>query len=162
MPFNELAPWEHPKERFPSSKKPDAVTIYSLFPNIDKYALGYETVFKTLKNIADQGAPSFPPYNILKDGDDYEISMAVAGYSRDQLDIELVERTLTVKTVGLAEPKEGKQVIHKGIAQRNFTSTFALGEHIEVKDAKLEDGMLTIYLTLELPEEKKPKTIEIN
>jgi molecular chaperone IbpA len=166
MPPFEMEPWNTPSPHEPSYprnniKQSDSVTIYSLFPNIDKYALGYETVFKTLKNIADQKAPTFPPYNITKDGDDYEIVMAVAGYSRDQLDIEVIDGVLTVKTIGIEEQDDSKTIIHKGIAQRNFRSTFALAEYVEVKDASLVDGMLTISLKMELPEEKKPKTIEI-
>jgi molecular chaperone IbpA len=156
----QLEPWpSHNEDRY--VKKPDSVTIYSLFPNIDKYALGYETVFKTLKNIADQKAPTFPPYNITKDGDDYEIVMAIAGYSKDQLDIEVVDSVLTVKTIGIEDESNSKQIIHKGIAQRNFKSTFALAEYVEVNGASLVDGMLTISLKMEMPEEKKPKTIQI-
>jgi molecular chaperone IbpA len=160
-----MEPWKkpslHEENPLSKSKQPDSVTIYSLFPNIDKYALGYETVFKTLKNMADQKPPTFPPYNITKDGDDYEIVMAVAGYSREQLSISLMDGTLTVKTVGVDEPDDSKKILHKGIAQRNFTATFALAEFVEVKEATLVDGMLTIDLKMELPEEKRPKAIEI-
>lgn len=142
-------------------KAPTPVTIYSLFPNIDRWALGFDPVFDTLKELAAQKAPSFPPYNITKDQDKYEITMALAGYRREHLSIEVKDRVLTVKTVEDMERDDIREVVHQGIAQRNFTSTFALADHVEVKSAKLEDGLLVIKLELELPEEKKPKQIEI-
>ena len=87
--------------------------------------------------------------------------MALAGYRREQLDIFVKDQVLTIKTIDDLETDDDREVIHQGIAQRNFTTTFALAEHVEVKSAKLADGLLTIKLQLELPEEKKPKQIEI-
>lgn len=154
---------DHYQTRKPSKPAvPTPVTIYSLFPNIDRWALGFDPVFETLKQLAAQKNPSFPPYNITKDEDKYEITMALAGYRREHLSIEVKERVLTVKTVEDMERDDIREVVHQGIAQRNFTSTFALADHVEVKSAKLEDGLLTIKLELELPEEKKPKQIDIS
>jgi molecular chaperone IbpA len=148
--------------RHQPKKAPTPVTIYSLFPNIDRWALGFDPVFDTLKELAAQKSPSFPPYNITKEDDKYEITMALAGYKREQLSIEVKDRVLTVKTIEDMESDDNREVVHQGIAQRNFTSTFALADHVEVKEAKLEDGLLIIKLELELPEEKKPKQIEIS
>lgn len=164
-PF-EIQPWENPHDQYPPAKPRAKVvdqkpaTIYTLFPNIDRWGIGYDSVFETLKELA-QHKPSFPPYNLVKDGDRYEITMALAGYRREHLDLFVKDRVLTVKTVEDMERDDIRDVIHQGIAQRNFTTTFALAEHVEVKSAKLQDGLLTIKLELELPEEKKPKQIEI-
>lgn len=156
-----VTPPSHPYEKkTPAKVDQKPVTIYSLFPNIDRWGIGYDSVFETLKQLS-QHKPSFPPYNLVKDGDRYEITMALAGYRREHLDIFIEDRVLTVKTVEDMEKDDVRDVIHQGIAQRNFTSTFALAEHVEVKSAKLEDGLLTIKLELELPESKKPRAIEI-
>lgn len=152
-------PWEKQKPKAKAALNP--LTIYSLFPNIDRWALGFDPVFETLKELAAQKAPSFPPYNITKDGDKYEISMALAGYRREYLDISVKDRVLTVKTKEDMEKDDIREVIHQGIAQRNFTTTFALADYVVVKSAKLQDGLLTIKLEQELPEEKKAKAIEI-
>lgn len=167
-PF-EIQPWDkhdptyppHQPYKAPSKVDQKPTTIYSLFPNIDRWGIGYDSVFNTLKELA-QHKTSFPPYNLVKDGDKYEITMALAGYKREYLDIFVKDRVLTVKTVEDMERDDIRDVIHQGIAQRNFTTTFALAEYVEVKSAKLEDGLLTIKLELELPEEKKPKQIEIS
>lgn len=140
-------------------------TIYSLFPNIDRWALGYDTVLKTLNELASTKT-SFPPYNITKNGDDYTVEMALAGFRKDDIEIVVKERTLTVRSdiEDNDVPEEGKygKVLHHGIAQRNFTTNFALGEYVEVVDASMSDGILTIKLETHLPEDKKPKQIEIN
>jgi molecular chaperone IbpA len=151
----------------PNSKKtvPDQkpVTVFSLFPNIERWAIGYDSTLDLFSKMAESKAASFPPYNISKDGDRYEITMALAGYKKDQISVKVNERELIVKSViADATTDEDKELLHHGIAQRNFTSTFALGEYVQVKAAKLEDGLLTINLELELPEEKKPRVIEIN
>jgi molecular chaperone IbpA len=157
--------WPPHSDHYPSKKPikaPTPATIYSLFPNIDRWALGFDPVFATLKELAAQKSPSFPPYNITKDGDKYEIVMALAGYRREYLDISVKDRVLTVKTTEDMEKDDIREVVHQGIAQRNFTTTFALADYVEVQSAKLEDGLLTIKLELELPEEKKPKQIDIS
>jgi len=167
-PF-EIQPWgkdgihNPPPQPYKAPHKVDQkpATIYTLFPNIDRWGIGYDSVFSTLTELA-QHKPSFPPYNLVKDGDKYEITMALAGYRREHLDIFVKDRVLTIKTVEDMERDDIRDVIHQGIAQRNFTTTFALADHVEVKSAKLADGLLTIKLELELPEEKKPKQIEIN
>jgi len=141
------------------------VTIYSLFPNIDRWALGYDTLLETLTELSGAKS-SYPPYNITKNGDDYQIEMALAGFRKDDIDIEVKERTLTVRSdiEDKDVPDEGKygKVIHHGIAQRSFTTNFALGEYVEVVDASMSDGILTIKLETHIPDEKKPKQIAIN
>lgn len=137
------------------------VTISSLFPNLDSWALGFEDIFKELEKQAVSKNATFPPYNLVREGDDYEITMAVAGYKKENLKISINGRTLIIETVDLPADTDERELIHKGIAQRSFKSTFALGEYVELKEAKLVDGLLTISLALELPEEKKPRVIDI-
>jgi molecular chaperone IbpA len=87
--------------------------------------------------------------------------MAVAGFKKDQIDVELTGRDLVVSSAVDVEKADIRDVIHQGIASRNIKVTFSLAEHVEVKSAKLADGLLTIKLKMELPEEKKPKVFEI-
>ena len=107
--------------------------------------------------------PSFPPYNLVQSDDDhYQIEFAVAGYSEEELEIKLNNRELIVSGTKTKEEQGKKtQFLHQGIAGRNFTIKFMLGEHIEVKNAELKNGILTIQFERNVPEEKKPKTIEI-
>jgi molecular chaperone IbpA len=103
---------------------------------------------------------AFPPYNVKQiDEDNYIIELAVAGYSREDLDIKVEKDTLTIKSE--KENDDKSEFLHRGIAGRNFTQHFTLGEYMVVKSASLENGMLIINLERELPEEAKPKTIKI-
>ncbi len=106
-------------------------------------------------------APSYPPYNIERVGEnDYRISMAVAGFGDSDLNIEVKENTLTVKGEKLTE-KEDTTFLHRGIASRSFERRFQLADHVVVKGASLENGLLHIDLVRELPEAKKPRTVPI-
>ena len=114
--------------------------------------VGWETNKKTTS--------SFPPYNVKQiDEDNYTIELAVAGYSREDLDIKVEKDTLTIKSDKDNDDKS--DFLHRGIAGRNFTQHFTLGEYMVVKSAELENGMLLINIERELPEEAKPKTIKI-
>jgi len=103
---------------------------------------------------------SFPPYNVKKiDDDTYVVELAVAGYEREDLDIKVEKDTLIIK--GGKENDKEAEYLHKGIAGRNFTQTFTLGEYMIVKSASLDNGLLTVKIEREVPEEAKPKTIKI-
>ena len=103
----------------------------------------------------------YPPYNIeLLDDDEYRITMAVAGFVQDELDIQVEKRTLTVKGSKDNDDVERKY-LHQGIAARNFERRFQLADHVKVTGARLENGMLHIDLAREIPEEEKPKRIPI-
>jgi molecular chaperone IbpA len=105
-------------------------------------------------------ASSFPPYNVKQiDEDNYTIELAVAGYSREDLDIKVEKDTLTIKSD--KENDDKSDFLHRGIAGRNFTQHFTLGEYMIVKSASLENGMLTIKIERDLPEEAKPRQIKI-
>jgi molecular chaperone IbpA len=105
-------------------------------------------------------ASSFPPYNVKQiDEDNYTIELAVAGYSREDLDIKVEKDTLTIKSD--KENDDKSDFLHRGIAGRNFTQHFTLGEYMIVKSASLENGMLTIKIERDLPEEAKPRQVKI-
>jgi len=112
---------------------------------------------------ASQGFDNYPPYNIDKLGEDkYRITMAVAGFTMDTLNIVLLNSELCIS--GATKDKgteEGVQVLHHGIAARAFQRTFRLADYIQVTGAELKDGLLTIHLVREVPEEKKPRMIPI-
>lgn len=144
---------------------PTPATIYSLFPNIDRWALGFDPVFDTLKQLAEQKNSSYPPYNITKFGEGkFMVQVALAGFRKEDITIKVQDRVLTVSSEVEAPEEESLygEVIHHGIAQRNFTQTFALAEYVEVDEAKMEDGILTINLVTNIPDEKKPKVIQIS
>ena len=112
----------------------------------------------TVHNLATRQA--YPPYDILKlDEDTYRLSLAVAGFSKTDIDISVDNGTLIVK--GEITEATDAEVVYKGIAARKFTRTFALGEYMEVSSAELKDGMLTISIVRVVPEDKKPKVIKI-
>lgn len=120
--------------------------------------------FDRLANMLDaQPTNAYPPYNIEKTGDDtYRISMAVAGFAQDDLDLTVENGTLIVR--GNKQDKsdtENANYLHRGIAARAFEQRFQLADHIEVKDARVEHGMLSVDLVREIPERLKPRKIEV-
>ena len=119
--------------------------------------------FDRLLDMLDQVEPmtNWPPYNIEKVEDDqYRITMAVAGFAPDEIEVVQQESTLFVNGQKHPEP-EGVQVLHPGIATRAFKQSFSLADHVKVTGASLENGLLTIELKREVPEELKPRRIEI-
>jgi molecular chaperone IbpA len=138
------------------------LTIADLFPRIDRWGIGLLDELTNLKSIADS-KPSYPPYNITKDGNVWEIALALAGFRKHELEVEVQESTLTVRTNPATdfEREDIRKVIHQGIAQRNFELKFALADHVEVRGAEMKDGILSVKLEQKLPKEKQPKPIEI-
>jgi molecular chaperone IbpA len=134
------------------------------FGNLPKQfntTIGFEPILKRLAELGDSmpKIPTYPPYNIKKTGENtYVIEMAVAGFGKQDLELELQEGTLTVKGNVTAEDGE---YLYKGIAERAFTRTFTLADTVEIKNADLINGMLKIWLERFIPEEKKPKKINI-
>jgi molecular chaperone IbpA len=112
----------------------------------------------TVHNLATRQA--YPPYDILKlDEDTYKLSLAVAGFSKTDINVSVDNGTLIIK--GEIAEVTDVEVVHKGIAARKFTRTFALGEYMEVSSAELKDGMLTVNIVRVVPEDKKPKVIKV-
>ncbi|MCI5106093.1 MAG: Hsp20 family protein [Pseudomonadales bacterium] len=113
-------------------------------------------------NRSESGNTAYPPYNIERlEKDQYRITMAVAGFVQEELDIQTEKGTLTVKGSKQADEVE-RDFLHQGIAARNFERRFQLADHVEVSGARLENGMLHIDLLREIPEADKPKSIPIN
>ena len=110
---------------------------------------------------ADSGAPGYPPYNIeVLDENQYAITLAVAGFSQSELNINVEKGVLTVR--GEKDKQAQRQYLHQGIANRTFERKFNLADYVEVTDADLNNGLLTVNLLKEIPEAMKPKTIPIN
>lgn len=157
--------------REPLHKQAPPTTVISIddvFPKLDRWSIGYSSTFDSLQQLAKQAkASSYPPYNVKKFDDGvWRIDMAVAGFRKDELEISVQDSILTIKSQFdlTEEDHELKDalVLHQGIAQRAFTTNFALAEYVEVQSAEYKDGILTIKLVTNLPEDKKPRTIEIN
>jgi molecular chaperone IbpA len=124
----------------------------------DPFFIGFDALANRLTS-AHSNANGFPPYNVRKiDEDTFVVELAIAGYNKNSLNITEHDGTLTVKG---ERPEDVEEYLHKGIAGRKFTRTFALGEYMYVDEADLKDGMLYIVVKRNIPEEKKPKTIEI-
>lgn len=124
----------------------------------DPFFIGFDKMINRISNTTNHQA-GFPPYNVRKiDEDTFVVELAVAGYNKESLEITEHEGTLTVKG---ERPEDVEEYIHKGIAGRKFTRSFALAEYMYIQSADLVDGMLYIVVKREIPEEKKPKTITI-
>lgn len=123
----------------------------------------FNDLFESLLRDTSESFDSYPPYNIEKSGEDnYRITMAVAGFQQEDLNIVLQDGILTVSgRTKKQEAAEGTQVLHRGIAARSFERTFRLADYIKVDEADLKDGLLTVSLTRVVPEEKKPRMIPI-
>ena len=129
------------------------------------FTVGFDRVFDKLVDYGNTNYETggFPPYNIRKTGDfKHVIEVALAGFSKDEIEVVLTDGVLEIKSSELpATEKPKDDLIHKGIAKRAFTRKFTLADDIEVKDAKLENGLLVIDLEQIVPEHKKPKTIKV-
>lgn len=141
------------------------VTKLNLFDNFNQltpYAVGFDRVFDQLNNYASHNATSsgFPPYNIRKEGDySFVIELALAGFSKKDIEVEVADGLLTIRSV--KENDENDSNIYRGISYRKFNRKFTLADDIVVNNASLENGMLVISLERIIPEEKKPRKIEI-
>lgn len=144
------------------------------FKDFDRFFVGFDKVAEKLASVADQTAKlasNYPPYNIKKvDENKYIIEMAVAGFARQDIEIEIVDDKLTIKgnvRSGEAAEQDSKgewtwpQVLYQGLAMRPFTRTFNLADNVEIRGASLLNGILKIALDAITPEHKKPKKIEI-
>ena len=126
----------------------------------DPFFIGFNRDLARLNNAHRINSQSYPPYDILKlDEDTYRISLAVAGFTKEDIDVSIDNGTLNIK--GEIVEVVDAEVVHKGIAGRKFTRSFALGEYMEVTGADMKDGMLHINVERIVPEEKKPKSIKI-
>jgi len=136
-----------------------------LHPNLkdfDKLFIGFDDQFNRIAKLHDdmtKHIPNYPPYNVKKTGDNtYQIEIAVAGFAKHEIDVELANDQLVIR--GQTQD-DNSDYVFKGIANRAFTRTFAINDQIEVKDAEMLNGMLKIALERIIPEHKKPKKIEV-
>ena len=135
------------------------------FNTVTPYAVGFDRQYERLWDYATHQAESsgFPPYNIQKTEDfKFEIEMALAGFDKKDISVEVAEGVLTIKSIKDKDTGATDEfTLYKGISKRNFTRKFTLADDIVVNDAKLENGMLTISLERIIPEEKKPRQITV-
>ena len=126
----------------------------------DPFFIGFNRELGRLNTAYKTNSQSYPPYDLLKlDEDTYQISLAIAGFSKEDIDVSVDNGTLIIK--GEIVEVTDAEVVHKGIAGRKSVRSFALGEYMEVTSAELKDGMLHIHIDRIVPEEKKPKAIKI-
>jgi molecular chaperone IbpA len=131
--------------------------VQQLFPRSS--FVGFDHLMNELDHVARHANDHYPPHNILRTGEnDYLIELAVAGFTRDELIIEVKDRTLRVE--GKHDSK-GREYIHKGISTKQFERTFRLSEYVQVHGADLVDGVLAIELKVVVPEEMRPRKIDI-
>jgi len=134
------------------------------FNKLTPYAVGYDRIFDHLSRYVDNNATStgFPPYNIRKEGDyNYTIEMALAGFGKKDIEVEVADGTLSVRSVKEDDSDLDDNQIYRGIAYRKFERKFTLADAVVVNGAKLENGMLLIDLERVVPEEKKPRLISV-
>ncbi len=140
------------------------------FNNLRPISVGFDSVFDHFESMLDTDfnfpkVTNYPPYNIVKTGKlTYDIEVALAGYSKEDVSVDYADNTLTIVSKKDEETKEVEDndgVLHKGIAKRNFSRTFTIADDVEVKGAELKDGLLKVSLVKIVPEGKKPRTIKI-
>ena len=135
----------------------------TIFNSLHPYTIGYDDVFKHFETLLEHQQPNYPPYNIVKTGDyTHCVEVALAGYSKAEVEVVVEENTLTIKSSDLpTKDKPKDNGVHKGIAKRAFKRVFTLAEDVVVNDATLKDGLLRVELERVVPEEKKPRVIKI-
>ena len=140
----------------------------SIFNSLRPFSIGFDDMFDQFESMLGNGSlavqSNYPPYNIRKAGKDkYAIEVAVAGFNKDDVEVEYEDNLLTIKTkdVKRTEDKEGDEVIHRGISQRSFARSFTIADDVIVNGAELKDGLLTISCEKIVPEIKKKRLIEI-
>ena len=138
----------------------------SVWNSLRPFSVGFDSIFDEFDRMlesTERYSTNYPPYNIKRVNDtNYRIEVALAGYDKDDIEVELKDSALTVrnKTKEQSIDEKGNGVIHKGISTRQFERAFTISEDIKVKDAELKNGLLTIDLERIIPDEKKPRLID--
>ena len=141
----------------------------SLFNQLRPVTVGFDNVFDHFERMFDDdyrlSVPNFPPYNIVKTGKNtYDVDLALAGYGKKDIEVNLEEGVLTIKSVKTKEEKEvedNEGVLHKGIAKRYFSKSFTIADDVKVNGAELKDGLLKVSMERVIPEHKKAQTITV-
>ena len=140
----------------------------SIFNSLRPFSIGFDDMFDQFESILENGGlvqSNYPPYNIRKASKDkYAIELAVAGFNKDDVEIEYEDKLLTVKTkkVNKTAEKDGNEIVHRGISQRSFSRSFTIADDVKINGAELKDGLLTINCEKIVPEQKKKTLIPIN
>lgn len=142
-----------------------ATLFEDFFRDLNRVAIGFEPTLRKLhdvQNTFSSGSTGYPPYDLeMIDENHYRITLAVAGFTRDDLEIQTVDNQLVISG-DIKEKNENRQYIFKSIASRAFKRVFHLADHVKIENASLEDGLLTIDCVREVPEALKPRKIEIS
>ncbi len=135
------------------------MTAIDSFGRFRPFAIGFDRFFEDIERVSSIN-DNFPPYNVIKSSEDsYLIELAVAGFNKDELNIEYKDAILTV--TGDNTTRQELDFVHKGISERSFRRSWTLGDHVKVKTATVVNGLLVISLEREIPESEKPQTIKI-
>ena len=142
----------------------------SIFNQLRPVTVGFDNVFDHFERMMDDHnfnqmtATNFPPYNIVKTGEyTYDVELALAGFSKDDIEVHYENNMLTVKSKqkDKSEAKDSEGVIHRGISKRWFSKSFTISDDVEIKGAELKDGLLKVSMERIVPEGKKARTIEV-
>ena len=135
------------------------MTAIDSFGRFRPFAIGFDRFFEDIERVSSIN-DNFPPYNVIKSSEDsYLIELAVAGFNKDELNIEYKDAILTV--TGDNTTIQDLDFVHKGISERSFRRSWTLGDHVKVKSATVVNGLLVLSLEREIPESEKPQTIKI-
>ncbi len=134
-------------------------------PSFHRHAIGFDRMFDELnRTFANSKADNYPPHNVVQlDDTHFVVEVAVAGFAENEIDVKLADNVLTVtgEKIKVEDEVNKPEYLHKGISTRNFTRNFNLADNVEVRGAYVENGILAVNLELVVPEEKKPKSIQI-
>ena len=140
------------------------LTLRSIdIPTVRRFGIGFDSLIDEILRAGNNTSTNYPPYNIIKTGEEsVTIEIAVAGFEEGDVKITLNNRTLHILGNNSSPEIENWEYLHRGLSRRNFTLKFPLYEHVEVINASVKNGILSIHLERVIPEEKKPKDIAIN
>jgi molecular chaperone IbpA len=132
-------------------------------PQLHRFGIGFDSMFDDLMRVTQaQSGSNYPPHNVIKTGENSSvIEVAVAGFAEGEIDISVDKQILTISGAIQRGEDAAHEYLHRGISRRDFRQTFTLAEHVEVKNASVSNGILTVYLEREVPESARPKSIAI-
>lgn len=130
---------------------------------LNRVLVGFDRLFDDIEHrYANQIQSNYPPYNILKTGEDtYEIQIAVSGFTKDEISVEVDQNHLIIKGERLREDDDSVQYLYRGLAARDFTKVFPLADHMEVDTGSVKNGILTVHIKRVIPESLKPRKIKL-
>ena len=133
-------------------------------PTIHKFGIGFESIFDEIMRLSASQHGNYPPHNVIKTGDNtVTIEVAVAGFDEGEIGVTVENRVLVITgEQQFKDEPDNYEYYHRGLSRRNFTQKFPLNEHVEVIEATIKNGVLTVYLERKVPEDKLPKKIAIN